>query len=80
MKKKAVIIINVGTPDSPRVGDVRKYLMEFLGDGRVIDLPWLLRKILVNIIISPIRSFKSSKLYKRLWTEEGSPLLYLTKD
>ena len=80
MKKKAVILINVGTPDSPRVGDVRKYLMEFLGDGRVIDLPWLFRKILVNIIISPIRSFKSSKLYKRLWTEEGSPLLYLTKN
>lgn len=80
MKNKAVILINVGTPDSPNVGDVRKYLMEFLGDGRVIDLPWLFRKILVNIIISPIRSFKSSKLYQRLWTENGSPLLYLTKN
>lgn len=80
MSKKAVILINVGTPDSPKVGDVRRYLIEFLGDERVINIPWLFRKILVNIIISPIRSFKSSKLYQRLWTDNGSPLMYLTKN
>jgi ferrochelatase len=72
--KTAVILINVGTPDSPSVGDVRKYLFEFLNDPRVIDLPWAVRKILVNLIIVPFRAPKSAKLYKLLWTEKGSPL------
>ncbi|MCK9411891.1 MAG: ferrochelatase [Prolixibacteraceae bacterium] len=72
--KTAVILINVGTPDSPSVGDVRKYLSEFLNDPRVIDLPWAVRKILVNLIIVPFRAPKSAKLYKLLWTEKGSPL------
>lgn len=72
--KTAVILINVGTPDSPSVKDVRRYLSEFLNDPRVIDLPWLLRKILVNLIIVPFRAPKSAKLYKLLWTEKGSPL------
>ena len=72
----AVVLINVGTPDSPSVGDVRRYLLEFLNDRRVIDIPWLLRKILVNLIIVPLRSPSSAKLYKALWTEHGSPLLY----
>jgi len=72
--KTAVLLINVGTPDSPSVGDVRKYLFEFLNDPRVIDLPWVLRKILVNLVIVPFRAPKSAKLYKLLWTENGSPL------
>jgi len=72
--KTAVILINVGTPDSPSVRDVRKYLFEFLNDPRVIDLPWVIRKILVNLIIVPFRAPKSAKLYKLLWTEKGSPL------
>lgn len=67
--------MNVGTPDSPGVGDVRKYLSEFLNDPRVIDIPWLARKILVNAIIVPFRAPKSAKIYKQMWTEEGSPLL-----
>ena len=50
-KKTAVLLINLGTPDSPSVSDVRKYLFEFLNDARVIDIPWLLRKILVNLIL-----------------------------
>ena len=54
--KTAVLLINVGTPDSPSVKDVRRYLFEFLNDPRVIDLPWLLRKILVNLIIVPFRA------------------------
>lgn len=74
--KKAVILANVGTPDSPKTNDVAKYLREFLGDGRVIDYPWLFRKILVNLIIVPFRKSKSSKLYQRLWDDKGSPLLY----
>lgn len=73
--KTAVLLINVGTPDSTSVKDVRKYLSEFLNDPRVIDLPWLLRIILVNFIIVPFRAPKSAKLYKLLWTDQGSPLL-----
>lgn len=66
--------MNLGTPDSPSVGDVRTYLSEFLNDPRVIDIPWLLRKILVNLIIVPFRAPKSAKIYQELWTPEGSPL------
>ena len=78
-KRTAVILINVGTPNSPSVKDVRKYLSEFLNDYRVIDIPWLLRKLLVNLIIVPFRAPKSAKLYKSLWTEKGSPLLFHTQ-
>jgi ferrochelatase len=74
--KSAVLLVNLGTPDSPSVKDVRSYLSQFLNDPRVIDIPWLLRKILVNLIIVPFRAPKSAKIYQRLWTENGSPLLY----
>lgn len=73
--QKAVILINTGSPDSPQVKDVRKYLRQFLGDKRVINLPWIFRKVLVNFIIVPFRGPKSSKLYSKIWTLEGSPLL-----
>jgi ferrochelatase len=73
-KKTAVLLINLGTPDSPSVADVRKYLFQFLNDPRVIDIPWLLRAILVNLIIVPFRAPKSAKIYKELWTKDGSPL------
>lgn len=76
MKKKGVLLINLGTPKSPSVKDVGEFLFEFLNDERVIDLPWLLRKILVNIIIVPFRMFSSAKEYKKLWTAKGSPLKY----
>lgn len=76
MDQTAVILVNVGTPDSPSVADVRSYLSQFLNDRRVIDLPWLLQKVLVNLIIVPFRAPKSAKLYQKLWTEKGSPLLY----
>lgn len=71
---------NVGTPDAPTVPAVRKYLFEFLNDRRVIDLPWLLQKILVNLIIVPFRAPKSTKLYQKLWTEKGSPLLAISNE
>jgi ferrochelatase len=74
--KTAVLLLNLGTPDSPSVSDVRSYLSQFLNDPRVIDIPWVLRKILVNGIIVPFRAPKSAKVYKKLWTENGSPLLY----
>lgn len=74
--KTGVLLINLGTPDSPSVSDVRSYLSQFLNDPRVIDIPWLLRKLLVNGIIVPFRAPKSAKVYKKLWTDQGSPLLY----
>jgi protoporphyrin/coproporphyrin ferrochelatase len=77
--KTGVLVINLGTPDSPSVGDVRSYLSQFLNDPRVIDIPWLLRKMLVNLIIVPFRAPKSAKIYQKLWTVNGSPLLYYSK-
>jgi ferrochelatase len=70
-----VLLVNLGTPDSPKTSDVRKYLTQFLNDPRVIDIPWLLRKILVNLIIVPFRSSKSAAIYRKVWTDKGSPLL-----
>ncbi|MEO5601927.1 MAG: ferrochelatase [Cyclobacteriaceae bacterium] len=78
-KKTGVLLINLGTPDSPSVADVRSYLSQFLNDPRVIDIPWFWRKILVNLIIVPFRAPKSAKIYQKLWTENGSPLLYYSK-
>ncbi len=75
MSKTTVLLVNLGTPDSPSVSDVRSYLSQFLNDPRVIDIPWLLRKILVNLIIVPFRAPKSAKVYKEVWTPEGSPIL-----
>lgn len=73
--RRALLLVNVGTPDAPNVKSVRKFLTAFLNDKRVIDIPWLLRKILVNLIIIPFRVKKSTALYKKLWVPEGSPLL-----
>ena len=77
MKKTGVLLIQLGTPDSPKLKDVRRYLSEFLNDERVIDIPWLPRKLLVNGIIVPFRAPKSAKIYKELWEIGGgvSPLL-----
>ena len=77
MKKTGVLLIQLGTPDSPKTNDVRRYLSEFLNDERVIDIPWLPRKLLVNGIIVPFRAPKSAKIYKELWEIGGgvSPLL-----
>ncbi len=73
---KGILLVNLGTPDSSSVKDVRKFLREFLMDPLVVDLPFVLRWILVNLIIVPFRGPKSSKEYKMLWTKEGSPLKY----
>jgi len=74
--QKAILLLNTGTPEAPDTRNVRKFLSQFLNDKRVIDLPWLFRKILVNLIIVPFRAPSSSKRYKRLWTDKGSPLHY----
>ncbi len=73
--KTGVLLINLGTPDSPKVSDVRKYLSQFLSDPRVIDINPIGRFLLVNGIIVPFRAPKSAKLYQKIWTDEGSPLL-----
>jgi protoporphyrin/coproporphyrin ferrochelatase len=76
MSQKGVLLVNLGTPDSPSVPHVRKYLREFLLDPRVIDINAIGRFLLVNLIIAPFRAPKSAKIYKELWTERGSPLLF----
>ncbi len=76
MKKKGIFLVNLGTPDSPEKPDVRKYLDEFLMDERVIDINTVKRNLLVRGIIIPFRTSNSSKIYKKVWTENGSPLLY----
>jgi ferrochelatase len=80
--KVGVLLIQLGTPDKPTVGSVRRYLSEFLNDPRVIDIPWLARKILVNGIIVPFRAPKSTKVYKELWQHGNgiSPLLSHTEN
>jgi ferrochelatase len=74
--KKGVLLVNLGTPDSPSVPDVRKYLREFLMDERVIDIPYIKRWLLINLIIATFRSPKSAAEYQKLWDEKGSPLKY----
>ncbi len=73
--RTGVLLINVGTPDSPDVSSVRKYLREFLTDGRVLTVPALIRWLLVHLIIAPFRGPKSAHAYKSIWTKDGSPLL-----
>lgn len=71
--------MNLGSPDSTSVKDVRSYLSEFLMDGRVIDMPLLLRALLVRGIIVPFRAPKSAEAYRTIWWPEGSPLIVLTR-
>src|SRR5215211_6376489 len=77
--KRAVVLMNLGSPDSTQVKDVKKYLDEFLMDKRVIDKPWLFRLLLVKGIITPFRAPKSAEAYRSIWTEKGSPLIVISK-
>lgn len=72
---KGVLLVNLGTPDSYDPRDVYKYLIEFLTDARVIDFPWWRRQLFVRGFIVPTRYRQSAELYKKLWTDKGSPLL-----
>lgn len=78
--KAGVLLVNLGSPDSPETPDVRKYLREFLMDKRVMDIPFISRFLLINFIIAPFRSPKSAKIYKELWEERGSPLIFYGED
>lgn len=73
--KTGVLLVNVGTPDAPEPAAVRRYLREFLGDPRVLDMSALGRWLLLNLIILPLRPKQSAEAYRQIWTPEGSPLL-----
>jgi len=75
MNKKGVLLLNLGSPDSTDVSDVRKYLDQFLSDDRVIDMNPIARKLLLSLIILPTRPKKSAEAYSKVWTDEGSPLI-----
>ncbi|HVZ57984.1 MAG TPA: ferrochelatase [Chitinophagaceae bacterium] len=77
--QRGIVLMNLGSPDSTEVADVRRYLNEFLMDKRVIDIPYLVRLLLVRGIIVPFRSPKSAKAYRSIWWKEGSPLIVLTR-
>jgi len=76
---KAVLLANLGSPDSPSVADVRRYLGEFLMDGYVIDVPYLLRKLIVGGFILPFRPKKSAEAYQSIWWDDGSPLIVISR-
>ena len=76
--KKGILLMNLGSPNSPSVADVKVYLREFLMDEKVIDIPYIARTLLVKGIIVPFRSPKSAHAYQSIWTPEGSPLLVNT--
>ena len=71
--------MNLGSPKSTKVEDVREYLDEFLMDEKVIDYRWFFRSLLVQGIILNTRPKKSAEAYKTVWTEEGSPLIFITE-
>ena len=71
---KGILLVNLGTPDSSSVKDVRRFLREFLMDPLVVDIPFIPRWLLVNGIIAPLRGPKSASEYQLVWTEDGSPL------
>jgi protoporphyrin/coproporphyrin ferrochelatase len=79
MNKQGVLLINLGSPDSTSVGDVRRYLNEFLMDARVIDTPWLLRRFVVGMILIN-RPKESAHAYSQIWTPEGSPLVVTSRN
>ncbi len=80
MSKKGILLVNLGTPDDPSTSSVRRYLREFLMDKRVIDIPFVSRWLLVNLIIAPFRGPKSAKEYQKLWEDRGSPLKFYGED
>ena len=74
-----ILLLNIGTPDNCDTKSVRKYLQDFLDDDNIIDMNRILRYILVNFIICPIRSVFVAKKYQSIWTSEGSPLMSYSK-
>lgn len=78
--KKGLLLINLGTPKSTKISDIKQYLQQFLTDKRVIDIPSIIRYFLVYGVIVPFRAKKTSHAYQSIWTERGSPLMYHSAD
>jgi len=79
MTGKAVLLLNLGSPDSCSVGDVRRYLREFLMDERVLDAPWPIRALVVYFFILPFRPKQTAHAYSKIWTPDGSPLMVMSR-
>jgi ferrochelatase len=79
MAKRAVLLVNLGSPDSTSIADVRRYLREFLGDERVLDMSAAARWLLLEGIILRTRPKKSAHAYAQIWTDEGSPLIVISQ-
>jgi ferrochelatase len=77
---KGVLLVNLGSPDSPSVTDVRRYLREFLMDGRVLDVNWVVRFCIVHFAILPFRPKQSAEAYHKIWTPAGSPLVVISRN
>src|SRR6266404_3439381 len=77
---KGVLLVNLGSPDSPSVADVRRYLREFLMDGRVLDVNWFIRFCVVHFGILPFRPKQSAHAYQSIWMPEGSPLVVISRN
>lgn len=78
-RQRGILLVNLGSPDSPSIADVRRYLGEFLMDGRVLDVPYLLRRFIVSCAILPFRSARSAEAYQSIWWNEGSPLVVISR-
>ncbi len=78
MGNRAVLLTNLGSPDSTDVSAVRRYLNQFLMDPYVIQLPWLLRRLIVSLFVLPTRPKASAHAYQSIWWKEGSPLVVLS--
>src|ERR1044071_2997575 len=78
-RRKGLLLVNLGTPDAPETGAVRRYLREFLSDARVLDIHPVGRWFLLRLIILPFRSPKSAHAYRTIWMEQGSPLLVYSR-
>ena len=79
-RKIGVLLVNLGTPESPTTKDVRIYLREFLSDPRVIEVPKYIWFFILNLFVLTTRPKDSAKNYETVWTERGSPLLFITQD
>lgn len=79
MSQPGVLLVNLGSPDSPSIPDVRRYLREFLMDGRVLDAPWPIRCFVVYACILPFRPAQSAEAYHKIWLPEGSPLVITSR-
>jgi len=77
---QGVLLVNLGSPNSPSVADVRRYLRQFLMDGRVLDVNWFVRFCVVHFAILPSRPQKTAEAYRKIWTPAGSPLIVISRN